>query len=107
MSKQADFLFGVAVGSVIGATVALLYAPRSGSETRDDLKRKGEELKDSATEKVKDAVSRAESLTEQIKEKTTDIAGTMRDTATHLASQVESKLSSRKDRDTVESTVGG
>ncbi len=97
MSNKSDFLFGIVIGSAIGATVALLYAPRSGEETRDDLRRRGDELKETANGKVKDAVQRAEALTEQIKERTTDLAGTVRETASSLASRVETKIGGRRD----------
>jgi len=97
MSTKSDFLFGVVIGAAIGASVALLYAPRSGEETRDDLRRRGDELKETASEKVRDAVQRAEALTDQIKERTTEIAGTVRDTASSLATRVESKIGSHRE----------
>ena len=56
---------GFLVGSVIGATTALLFAPRSGEETRAEIREKAVELKDNVLEKAdeikqrgKDAVSK-------------------------------------------------
>ena len=37
MADSRDFLIGVLVGSAIGAAAALLYAPQSGTETRQLL----------------------------------------------------------------------
>jgi gas vesicle protein len=40
------FLSGVAIGAVLGAGIALLYAPQSGRDTRAYLSDKARELKD-------------------------------------------------------------
>jgi gas vesicle protein len=45
MAKQwGDVLKGVAVGSVIGVATGVLFAPKSGKETREEIKKKAEEL---------------------------------------------------------------
>lgn len=43
--ETKDFLGGVAVGAVAGAIAALLLAPKSGKETRDEIKAHLEEIK--------------------------------------------------------------
>jgi gas vesicle protein len=42
------FLIGLIVGGLVGAAVALLYAPQSGEETRATIREKSIELKDQA-----------------------------------------------------------
>jgi gas vesicle protein len=49
------YLTAVAVGAVVGAGIALLYAPCSGKETRKLLKRRAGQLKDKATDAIEDA----------------------------------------------------
>ena len=44
-----------AVGAIIGAGVALLYAPQSGKETRKLLARKGKQLRNKAQDTVESA----------------------------------------------------
>jgi gas vesicle protein len=39
-----NFLAGVGIGAIIGAGVALLLAPKSGVETREDLKKAAQDL---------------------------------------------------------------
>jgi len=56
-----------AVGAVIGAGIALLYAPQSGKETRKLLAKKAKQLKD----KTHDTV---ESAQEFIHDRKTDLA---------------------------------
>jgi gas vesicle protein len=50
-SSTSIFLMGAAVGAVI----ALLYAPKSGAETRKLLAKKGKELKSRAQESIETA----------------------------------------------------
>jgi gas vesicle protein len=47
-------LAAFAVGAVVGAGVALLYAPRSGRETRELLGQKTRDLRDKATDALDD-----------------------------------------------------
>jgi gas vesicle protein len=44
-----------AIGALAGAGIALLYAPRSGEETRNLIAAKGRELKGKATDAIGDA----------------------------------------------------
>ena len=45
-------LAGVGLGAIIGAAAGLLFAPKSGNETRDDLSDKYNELKGKTEEWV-------------------------------------------------------
>ena len=47
-----SFFAGLVLGGLIGAGVALLYAPQSGEETRILIKDKSIELKDTTVEKA-------------------------------------------------------
>lgn len=59
---------GFLVGSVIGVATALLFAPRSGEETRTEIRDKAVELRDRTTETVKDTVSQAKSKASELKD---------------------------------------
>jgi len=51
MSNQIEgFMKGILLGGVIGAVIGILYAPKSGRETREDINRKAEELLTKARE---------------------------------------------------------
>lgn len=67
MSK-GRIAFGVVVGAVAGVIAGLLTAPKSGKETRADLKKKAGELKQQATDRADDAK-------EFVQEKATDLRG--------------------------------
>ena len=49
------YLAAFAIGALIGTGVALLYAPRSGKETRELLAKKGRDLKDQASDALDNA----------------------------------------------------
>ena len=48
MDNRNDSLFAFLLGAVVGAAIGLLYAPKTGKETRAHLKRLGEDFVDSA-----------------------------------------------------------
>jgi len=92
MSDRAGaFLKGLLIGGVIGAVVGILYAPKSGRETREDIGRKAEELVAKAKEEYEQAleksrktyetaVSRLKKIEEAAREKVGELeakAGTM------------------------------
>ena len=74
-------LGGFLVGSVIGVATALLFAPRSGQQTRAEIRGKAVELRDRTTETVKDTVSQAKTRASELKDTVTD---TVREKAEEL-----------------------
>ena len=57
MSKK--FGLGLAVGALVGAVAGILTAPKSGEETRKDLKLKAKKVADVATQKTGEVVENA------------------------------------------------
>ena len=55
-----------AVGALVGAGIALLYAPQSGRETRDLLAQKTRDLKDKAAEALDGAKEMVRGKKDQI-----------------------------------------
>ena len=73
-SAAKSVLTGMLIGSVVGAVTMLLYAPRSGEQTRAEIRDKAIELRDRTTETVKDTVSQAKSKAYELKENVRDKA---------------------------------
>ena len=46
MKPTSSFITGLLAGAAIGGVIALLYAPKSGKETREQVKRKFEALEE-------------------------------------------------------------
>ena len=77
-SKVTYFMVGLGVGALVG----VLFAPKSGEETRDLLSKKADEGKDYAQRKARELRERADELIERSK----DVAVRKKDS---IASAVE------------------
>jgi gas vesicle protein len=80
-------LGGFLVGSVIGVATALLFAPRSGEETRAEIRDKASELRDRTTDTVKDTVSQARSKAYEIKDTVAEKAEELKQRGRHVVSR--------------------
>jgi gas vesicle protein len=86
-------------GGVIGAGLALLFAPQSGSRTRKDILRYSKKARHRADEVVEDLAENVSTLVETIGEKTDDllekgkdVAGSARKDLIRLIEEGASKL---------------
>jgi gas vesicle protein len=70
-SKVTYFLVGLGVGALMG----ILFAPKSGEETREILSKKADEGRDYAQRKARELRERADDLIERGKE----VAGRQKD----------------------------
>jgi gas vesicle protein len=61
------------LGGLIGAGIALLYAPKSGRETRRDISKAAKKVKRNAVELVEDTIDSIEDFAGDVKDKATDI----------------------------------
>ncbi len=65
-SKLVPFTLGAIVGGVIGAAIALLYAPAEGSELRRGMSEKLDDLTEGAKNIIRGAKSTAEKLMREV-----------------------------------------
>lgn len=63
-SKVSYFLVGLGIGALVG----VLFAPKSGEETREFLSKKADEGRDYAQRKARELRERADDLLEKSKE---------------------------------------
>lgn len=64
----------ILIGGLIGAAIALLYAPQSGSKTRKDIMRAARRAKNSTVDLIEDAVDDVSDFINDLKEKASEIA---------------------------------
>lgn len=61
------------LGGAIGAAVALLYAPKSGRETRKDISRAARRIKNSTADLIDDAIEDVNEFANNLKEKAANV----------------------------------
>lgn len=70
-----DFVIGALVGGIVGAAVALLLAPKAGSELRNDVAVQAVTLKDKGIELSETAKDKTVQLSTQLKEQSSTLVG--------------------------------
>jgi gas vesicle protein len=113
MSQQENdfsaFLSGFVVGGLIGAAVAILFAPQSGEETRTVIRTKSGELKDiayeqagtvrtRATEAASTARVRTEQVLDEARQKAETIGTSTKEQVTDLQKRGQVVLEEQKER---------
>lgn len=78
---------GLLIGGLIGAAAALLMAPRSGEETRAEIKNKAIEYRDRTRDVVNETVSQAKSKADELKEGVVEKADELRHRGKRAATQ--------------------
>ena len=80
-------MVGMLIGGLVGAVIALLYAPSSGEETRAEIRQKAIELQKRATKTAKDTVSQAKFKAEELKETVWDKAAEIKQRGQELMNE--------------------
>jgi len=98
--NNSDLLKGLFIGGLIGVVLGVLYAPKSGRETREDIARttedllsRGKEEYEKALEKSKAAyeaaVKRLKDLELSAKEKVHEVEGKVTELAQHGSETIQ------------------
>lgn len=93
-----SFLAGFAIGGLVGAVVALLLAPQSGTETRTIIKEKAYEIRDKASDTVDDAYAKAEAAALQARTKFDELAHATKEKATEIADKGQVVLEEQREK---------
>lgn len=73
-SEISSFFSGFFVGALIGGATALLLAPQSGEETREQLREKGIELREKAEATYAEVLSSVEASTEELRQRSEELS---------------------------------
>jgi len=66
--NSKDFMIGTLLGGIVGASVALLFAPKSGKEIREDLNTGAQQVRDRADEWKDVAYEKSNEFSQRMKE---------------------------------------
>ena len=91
MSKSGGFLLGAFIGASAAAVTALLFAPKSGKELREDLAKEADRYKEQLSEYGEIARAKGVEFAEVAKTSTQDIRINLQEQAGHLKEQFLNK----------------
>lgn len=80
IERSSGGLGGFLLGLLVGAGAALLFAPQSGEETREQLRERGRRLRDDAKATAEDLQERFEDGYERVKRRVEDGVDAARET---------------------------
>jgi len=87
--RNGDLLKGLLIGGLIGVVAGILYAPKSGKETREDIARTTDDLLSRAKDEYEKAVEKSKAAYEAAVKRLKDLELS----AKEKVEEVESKVS--------------
>ncbi len=66
--NSSSFAKGFIIGGLVGAVLALLFAPKKGVELREDIKKRAQTLKEEAEKKYGETKESAQRLVNEVLE---------------------------------------
>jgi gas vesicle protein len=101
-SDLGAFLAGFVIGGLVGAATALILAPQSGEEIRNQIASKSRELRESGEQRVREYRQMADSYTQDYRDRAgkviTDTRGRVEEIGGYVQDQARIVLDSGKDR---------
>ena len=95
MSK-GKFALGALIGTAVGVVTGFLTAPKSGKETRADLKKKTSEVKDEVTKQAKFVASDAKFVAKNVKTKVEETTDNVKTEASDLTRRTKRAIDAAK-----------
>jgi gas vesicle protein len=99
---SGDFLKGMLIGGMVGAVVALLYAPKSGKETREEIGKKADELAGKAKEEYDLALEKSKKTFQGAMDRLKELEGIAKKKVEEVEDQVQELA--EKSKETVETS---
>jgi gas vesicle protein len=97
-SGSGMFLLGAVAGALVGAGVALLMAPKPGTEMRQDLNAGWGSLREAAAKRYREMADRAGVKLENLEEKADQLADQLESSAREVVDAASSRLNSAASR---------
>lgn len=83
------FVKGLVIGGLFGAVLGILYAPKSGKETREDIARKTEDLLVKAREEYDQALEKSKRAYEAALKRLKEVEVSVKEKAEEVENKVE------------------
>ncbi|MGQ7889462.1 YtxH domain-containing protein [Paenibacillus sp. WC2504] len=95
--KGKDLLIGAIVGGLLGAATALLFAPKSGRELRNDIAENAKAVSDKTVQLATSVSQKTQEVAKSVSTTTSDFVGKAKETATNVVGTVRSWKESKID----------
>lgn len=82
-----DFLIGALIGGVVGSIGALMLAPKSGRELRDDINEQSKVLKGKTTNIANYAKEKSSNIAQTVSQQSNQVVGKVKDLKDNLKSK--------------------
>ena len=92
------FLAGILIGGLAGAGTMLLLAPQSGKRTRAQIRHKGLELRDQATDTIEEAMTEARTTGQHLTARVQKQADKIQKQADKLQQRGQDVIDAQKER---------
>ncbi len=92
-----SFIIGFIVGGIAGAIATILYAPKSGEETRQIIRNKKDEFVEKANVSMDEVYKQAEIVAKDAKDLMDDIASTTKSHANEITKKGKESLEEGKE----------
>jgi gas vesicle protein len=96
--RNGDLFIGLVIGGLIGAAIGILFAPKSGKETREDIANKADEVLAKAKEEYGKAVEKSKAAYDAAVLRLRDVEVSAKEKVSELASQGADVLQDNKNR---------
>jgi gas vesicle protein len=91
-------LIGFLTGAAVGSIIALLFAPKSGKELREDIKNKSQDFIEDADKYISNAKDKASQLINEGKKKSEKLVADTKEKVETLLTEAERILNDAKDK---------
>lgn len=92
-----DFIVGAVIGGIVGAVTALLFAPKSGKELRQDISEQAQQIGEKTKEIASDVSHKTQEIAKTVGTQTTELLGKAKDVASAVADDVKTWKDARKE----------
>lgn len=86
--RDWDLVKGLVIGGLIGAAIGILFAPKSGKETRQDIANKADELLIKAREEYEKAAEKSKAAYEAAVSRLKNVEGTAAEKMAQMAETI-------------------
>ncbi len=88
--NSKDFIIGTLIGGIVGAATALLLAPKSGKDLRNDINEQAGNWKEKTSQWKDTAVEKSNELAAAAKEKSSSLTKTVQEQSNQVVGKIKS-----------------